>query len=95
MDAAHAKNVDQRNTELRHIANSLLSRDKSTRDLTVWLGDLNYRIQDVSNLPARSLIHNHLQSVSPFSFSISIKCKHYQNQRLTHYGWTYGFSVFL
>ncbi|KAL1200949.1 Type IV inositol polyphosphate 5-phosphatase 11 [Cardamine amara subsp. amara] len=61
--SAHAKNVDQRNTELRHIANSLLPRDKSTRDLTVWLGDLNYRIQDVSNRPARSLIHNHLQSV--------------------------------
>lgn len=63
-DAAHAKKVDQRNTELRHIANSVLSRDKGTRDLTVWLGDLNYRIQDVSNRPVRSLIHNHLQSVS-------------------------------
>ncbi|XP_010500275.1 PREDICTED: type IV inositol polyphosphate 5-phosphatase 11-like [Camelina sativa] len=61
--SAHAKKVDQRNTELRHIANSLLSRDKRTRDLTVWLGDLNYRIQDASNRPVRSLIHNHLQSV--------------------------------
>ncbi|ESQ30861.1 hypothetical protein EUTSA_v10011683mg [Eutrema salsugineum] len=61
--SAHANKVDQRNEELRHISNSLLSRDKGTRDLTVWLGDLNYRIQDVSNRPVRSLIHNHLQSV--------------------------------
>jgi len=61
--SAHAKKVDQRNTELRHIANSLLPRDKRKRDLTVWLGDLNYRIQDISNHPVRSLIQNHLQSV--------------------------------
>ncbi|KAG7599690.1 Inositol polyphosphate-related phosphatase [Arabidopsis suecica] len=61
--SAHAKKVDQRNTELRHIANSLLPREKRKRDLTVWLGDLNYRIQDASNRPVRSLIQNHLQSV--------------------------------
>ncbi|KFK36143.1 hypothetical protein AALP_AA4G082900 [Arabis alpina] len=61
--SAHAKKVDQRNRELRHISKSVLSRDKSTRDLTVWLGDLNYRIQDVSNRPVRSLIHKQLQSV--------------------------------
>ncbi|CAH2035887.1 unnamed protein product [Thlaspi arvense] len=61
--SAHANKVDKRNEELRHISNSLLSRDKRTRDLTVWLGDLNYRIQDVPNRPVRSLIHNHLQSV--------------------------------
>ncbi|CAN8320898.1 unnamed protein product [Cochlearia groenlandica] len=61
--SAHAKKVDQRNTELSEISNSLLLKDKKrTRDLTVWLGDLNYRIQDVSNRPVRSLIHNHLQS---------------------------------
>ncbi|KAG7594361.1 Inositol polyphosphate-related phosphatase [Arabidopsis thaliana x Arabidopsis arenosa] len=61
--SAHAKKVDQRNTELKHIANSLLPREKRKRDLTVWLGDLNYRIQDASNRPVRSLIQNHLQSV--------------------------------
>ncbi|KAF8082629.1 hypothetical protein N665_0817s0004 [Sinapis alba] len=63
MNAAHANKVDQRNEELRRISNSLLSKDKRTHDLIVWLGDLNYRIQDVSNRPARSLIQNHLQSV--------------------------------
>ncbi|KAF8083763.1 hypothetical protein N665_0753s0002 [Sinapis alba] len=61
--SAHANKVDQRNEELRRISNSLLSKDKRTHDLIVWLGDLNYRIQDVSNRPARSLIQNHLQSV--------------------------------
>ncbi|KAJ0228956.1 Type IV inositol polyphosphate 5-phosphatase 11 [Hirschfeldia incana] len=61
--SAHANKVDQRNDELRRISNSLLSKDKRTNDLIVWLGDLNYRIQDVSNRPARSLIQNHLQSV--------------------------------
>lgn len=65
MYAAHANKVDQRNEELRCISNSLISKDKRTHDLIVWLGDLNYRIQDVSNRPARSLIQNHLQSVSP------------------------------
>lgn len=63
MYAAHANKVDQRNEELRRISNSLISKDKRTHDLIVWLGDLNYRIQDVSNRPARSLIQNHLQSV--------------------------------
>ena len=65
MYAAHANKVDQRNEELRRISNSLISKDKRTHDLIVWLGDLNYRIQDVSNRPPRSLIQNHLQSVSP------------------------------
>ncbi|CAN7139215.1 unnamed protein product [Brassica rapa subsp. narinosa] len=63
--SAHANKVDQRNEELRRISSSLISKDKRTHDLIVWLGDLNYRIQDVSNRPARSLIQNHLQSVSP------------------------------
>ncbi|CAN7082908.1 unnamed protein product, partial [Brassica oleracea var. botrytis] len=61
--SAHANKVDQRNEELRRISNSLISKDKRTHDLIVWLGDLNYRIQDVSNRPPRSLIQNHLQSV--------------------------------
>ncbi|XP_010539060.1 PREDICTED: type IV inositol polyphosphate 5-phosphatase 11 [Tarenaya hassleriana] len=64
--SAHAKKVEERNSECRHISHSLLSSSdtyRGSRHLTVWLGDLNYRIQDdISNRPVRSLIRRHLHS---------------------------------
>ncbi|KAK4490344.1 hypothetical protein RD792_001020, partial [Penstemon davidsonii] len=63
--SAHAHKVEERNSECRHISHSLFSKHwnpyTKPAQVTVWLGDLNYRLQGVNALPARNLIHkNHL-----------------------------------
>jgi len=72
VNAAHAHKVEERNTQCKHICHSIFSVDENPCarpcHLTVWLGDLNYRIQGINNLPARSLIHKNLHSVSIFYF---------------------------
>lgn len=78
--AAHAHKVEERNSQCRHISHSLFSIDQNPCarpcHLKVWFGDLNYRVQGISNQPARSLIRNNLQSVSisifPFNRSSRI-----------------------
>ncbi|WOL10908.1 type IV inositol polyphosphate 5-phosphatase 11 isoform X6 [Canna indica] len=65
--SAHARNVEERNSQCRHISHSLFAKDRNPYSkhshLTVWLGDLNYRLQGISTHPARSLIHNNLHSL--------------------------------
>ncbi|XAR61811.1 Inositol-polyphosphate 5-phosphatase [Bertholletia excelsa] len=62
--SAHARNVEERNSEFREITKSLFSKDWNPYgrppDITVWLGDLNYRLQGINTFPARSLIHDNL-----------------------------------
>ncbi|CAI0425453.1 unnamed protein product [Linum tenue] len=57
----------ERNWESKDITHSLFSKNSNPYSrpahLTVWLGDLNYRIQGIDNFPVRKLIHNDLQSV--------------------------------
>ncbi|BBG94946.1 inositol polyphosphate 5-phosphatase 11 [Prunus dulcis] len=63
--SAHAQNVEKRNSEFRNVSESLFSHKLNPyarpAQITVWLGDLNYRIQGIGNYPARDLIHNDLQ----------------------------------
>ncbi|CAI0465511.1 unnamed protein product [Linum tenue] len=65
--AAHAGKVKERNWESKDITHSLFSKNSNPYSrpahLTVWLGDLNYRIQGIDNFPVRKLIHNDLQSM--------------------------------
>lgn len=67
--AAHEHKVDERNSQCKHISHSLFSKDDNPSSrpshVSVWLGDLNYRLKDISTQPARNLIHKNLQSVSP------------------------------
>ncbi|CAI0465512.1 unnamed protein product [Linum tenue] len=67
MHAAHAGKVKERNWESKDITHSLFSKNSNPYSrpahLTVWLGDLNYRIQGIDNFPVRKLIHNDLQSM--------------------------------
>lgn len=62
--SAHAQNVEKRNSEFRNVSESLFSQKLNPyarpAQITVWLGDLNYRIQGIGNYPARDLIHNDL-----------------------------------
>ncbi|XP_058069151.1 type IV inositol polyphosphate 5-phosphatase 11 isoform X2 [Magnolia sinica] len=61
--SAHTRNVEERNLEWRYICHALLSnRNPYARPphITVWLGDLNYRIQGIETSPARSLIQKNL-----------------------------------
>lgn len=62
--SAHEHNVEKRNSQCRHLSHSLFSEDRNTYEraaqITVWLGDLNYRIQGIDTNPARNLIHNDL-----------------------------------
>ncbi|XP_062157551.1 type IV inositol polyphosphate 5-phosphatase 11 [Alnus glutinosa] len=58
--SAHASKVEERNWQCKHISHSLFSKNwnpyaKPTH-ITVWLGDLNYRIQGIDTHPARYLI---------------------------------------
>ncbi|KAL3505249.1 hypothetical protein ACH5RR_035090 [Cinchona calisaya] len=62
--AAHASNVEERNDQLRNISHSLFSKNWNPygrpAQVTVWLGDLNYRLQGITTFPARDLIQeNH------------------------------------
>lgn len=65
--AAHARNVEERNSECRHILHSLFSKNQNPyaepAQITVWLGDLNYRIQGLNTHPVRNIIHKDLQKV--------------------------------
>ncbi|KAF7829708.1 type IV inositol polyphosphate 5-phosphatase 11 [Senna tora] len=62
--SAHARNVEERNSQCRHISHSLFSKNWNPyarpSHITVWLGDLNYRLQGIDTYPARNLIHNDL-----------------------------------
>lgn len=61
--SAHARNVEERNAQCRHISHSFLSKKNSyarPSHVTVWLGDLNYRVQGIKTLPARTLIQKNL-----------------------------------
>ncbi|KAL5780407.1 hypothetical protein ACOSQ2_011144 [Xanthoceras sorbifolium] len=65
--SAHARNVDERNAQCRHISHSLFSKNVNPyarpTQITVWLGDLNYRIQGITTHPARNLIQKDLQGL--------------------------------
>ncbi|KAK9270747.1 hypothetical protein L1049_026330 [Liquidambar formosana] len=62
--SAHAHNVEERNTQCRHISHSLFVKNQNPyarpAHITVWLGDLNYRVQGIDTHPARHLIHKNL-----------------------------------
>ncbi|KAM6561594.1 hypothetical protein CsatA_030833 [Cannabis sativa] len=65
--SAHTKKVEERNWECRHISHSLFSKiwnpyERPTQ-ITVWLGDLNYRLQGIHSHSARNLIHRDLHKV--------------------------------
>lgn len=68
MHAAHARNVEERNSQCRHITHNLFSRNWNPyarpAQITVWLGDLNYRIQGIDTYPVRNLIKKDLHRVS-------------------------------
>ncbi|KAG8062779.1 hypothetical protein GUJ93_ZPchr0003g17256 [Zizania palustris] len=63
--AAHEHKVEKRNSECQHISHSLFSKNDiqytKFADMTVWLGDLNYRLQGISSRPARKLIEENHQ----------------------------------
>ncbi|EXC07322.1 Type I inositol-1,4,5-trisphosphate 5-phosphatase 11 [Morus notabilis] len=65
--SAHAHKVEERNSQCRHISHSLFSKDWNPyarpTQITVWLGDLNYRVQGIANHPARNLIHKGLHKL--------------------------------
>ncbi|RWW80465.1 hypothetical protein BHE74_00011185 [Ensete ventricosum] len=65
--SAHARNVEERNSQCRHISHSLFSGDgnpwRRHCHVTVWMGDLNYRLQGISTHPARSLIRKNLHNL--------------------------------
>ncbi|XP_072971913.1 type IV inositol polyphosphate 5-phosphatase 11 isoform X1 [Typha angustifolia] len=66
--SAHAHNVEERNSQCRHISHAMFSKAmgypyETPSHLTVWLGDLNYRIHGIGTLPARSLIHKNLHNM--------------------------------
>ncbi|CAI9116649.1 OLC1v1017848C2 [Oldenlandia corymbosa var. corymbosa] len=62
--AAHARNVEERNDQSRVISHSLFSKKwnpyAKPAQVTVWLGDLNYRLQGITTFPARDLIRDNL-----------------------------------
>lgn len=64
--AAHEHKVEKRNSEFQHISQSLFSKYGTpyaqSADITVWLGDLNYRLEGISSMPARRMIEENRQS---------------------------------
>ncbi|XWS21104.1 hypothetical protein CRYUN_Cryun30bG0026700 [Craigia yunnanensis] len=62
--SAHARNVEERNSQCRHISYSLFSKYWNPyarpAEITIWLGDLNYRLQGINTHPARNLIRRNL-----------------------------------
>uniref|UniRef100_A0ACD5W829 Uncharacterized protein n=1 Tax=Avena sativa TaxID=4498 RepID=A0ACD5W829_AVESA len=64
--AAHEHKVEKRNSECQHISHSLFSKNDihyaKSADITVWLGDLNYRLEGISSMPARKMIEENRQS---------------------------------
>ncbi|KAK6245341.1 hypothetical protein SCA6_008431 [Theobroma cacao] len=67
LSAAHARNVEERNSQCRHISHSLFSKYWNPyarpAQITVWLGDLNYRLQGINTHPARNLIQRNLHGL--------------------------------
>ncbi|XP_027090884.1 type IV inositol polyphosphate 5-phosphatase 11-like [Coffea arabica] len=65
--AAHVGNVEERNDQFRHISRSIFSKDwnpnATPAQLTVWLGDFNYRLEGINTFPARDLIHENLHEL--------------------------------
>ncbi|KAH7850349.1 hypothetical protein Vadar_031435 [Vaccinium darrowii] len=65
--SAHTSNVEERNSQFRQISNSLFSKNWNPyarpAQITVWLGDLNYRLQGINTFPARNLINENLQEL--------------------------------
>ncbi|KAG5543289.1 hypothetical protein RHGRI_016132 [Rhododendron griersonianum] len=65
--SAHTSNVEERNSQFRHISNSLFSKNWNPyarpAQITIWLGDLNYRLQGINTFPARNLINENLQQL--------------------------------
>jgi hypothetical protein len=65
--AAHGRNVQERNYECRHISHSLFSKIwnpySRPAHMTIWLGDLNYRLEGINTHPARNLIDQDLHQV--------------------------------
>ncbi|GMY28485.1 type IV inositol polyphosphate 5-phosphatase 11 [Fagus crenata] len=65
--SAHAHKVDERNLECLHISHSLFSKHWNPHTkpahVTIWLGDLNYRIQGIDTHPARNLIQKDLHGM--------------------------------
>ncbi|XP_051123952.1 type IV inositol polyphosphate 5-phosphatase 11 [Andrographis paniculata] len=57
--SAHGHKVGERNSEFRHLSQSLFAKNWNPQ-VTVWLGDLNYRLQGIQTFPARNLIGNNL-----------------------------------
>ncbi|KAF8410624.1 hypothetical protein HHK36_003156 [Tetracentron sinense] len=62
--SAHARYVEKRNFQCRQISHSLFSKngnpDARPSHLTVWLGDLNYRIQGIDKQSVKNLIQKNL-----------------------------------
>ncbi|XP_052202143.1 type IV inositol polyphosphate 5-phosphatase 11 isoform X2 [Diospyros lotus] len=62
--SAHAGKVEERNREWREISRSLFSEEWNPYSrpphVTVWLGDLNYRLQGIAASPAATLMHHNL-----------------------------------
>ncbi|KAL4333850.1 hypothetical protein GQ457_07G025990 [Hibiscus cannabinus] len=65
--SAHARNVQERNAQCRRISQSLFSKYWNPfgrpPQITIWLGDLNYRLQGIDTHPARNLIQRNLHSL--------------------------------
>ncbi|XVE69955.1 hypothetical protein DITRI_Ditri10aG0032900 [Diplodiscus trichospermus] len=65
--SAHGRNVEERNSQCRHISHSLFSKYWNPyarpAEITIWLGDLNYRLQGITTHPARSLIRRNLHGL--------------------------------
>ncbi|KAJ0025170.1 hypothetical protein Pint_08899 [Pistacia integerrima] len=61
---AHARNVEERNSQCRHISHEIFSNNVNPyakrAHITVWLGDLNYRINGITTHPTRNLIQKDL-----------------------------------
>ncbi|KAI5393028.1 hypothetical protein KIW84_060252 [Lathyrus oleraceus] len=70
--SAHGYNVEERNAECRHISHTLFSKIwnpySRPSHVTIWLGDLNYRLQGIDTYPARNLIDKDLHYVIKSSF---------------------------
>ncbi|KAJ0086469.1 hypothetical protein Patl1_09082 [Pistacia atlantica] len=62
--SAHARNVEERNSQCRHISHEIFSNNvnpyANRAHITVWLGDLNYRINGITTHPTRNLIQKDL-----------------------------------
>ncbi|KAH1204143.1 Type IV inositol polyphosphate 5-phosphatase 11 [Glycine max] len=71
----HARKVEERNSQCKHISHFFFSKFWNPyfrpSHITIWLGDLNYRLQGIDTYPARSLIEQDLHPVSsPISSSL-------------------------